>query len=472
MYNFLLKFNKLALSNFSNNISSPTTASNALNPPTTAISYILSSPTNATISKNIKLFFLLIILTFFSCLGNNGEVVLSYLLNNKLTILLKGTYASDNPYSFTEINSNSISKDSDDSILNTFRDQTSSGCDPYNEYACIPSYDKIPIYIDIGGIRLTSKPDDINTLSGGTDVEKFWNIASNERQIFCSNTYINNPKLDTCLYNDGLNAYNDFMNGKGAIYPSKEIPDTWYLQAGIFIRRIVTGWGYNNKTLVTTTTFDNNLITGINIINLVGLDPPSGVGNNSWFPLLYKTDPNQFLYKAPEYSRAVLEIRINIKENLMAHSFTFTDSNNVVNNNVVVAFTDWNSNHVDNGTNTSSAMGGNVLTRARIFYPHLVSRLNLNNTSSNANSCDKKCYYAIYLNNDTDSSKSGKNLPIHATPARSGANSINHIMPGSYTLQCRRAINNPSYPEAIISTKEITIPDTPADLPIMDYACP
>ncbi len=410
--------------------------------------------------------------------GCSGEALLSHLQNNRMTIIIKGTYASDRPLTFQEINQNRIYVDADDTYLSTFNHQSVSACDPNSNYQCIPSYEMLPIYIDFGGVRLSSSSQDINSITSTLDANNFWNIASNQRQVYCSHTYATNPGLDTCRKDDGTVLYNDFMNGRGAIYPSNDIPNTSYKQVGLFIRRIVTGWGYNNNSITQNTSFDNNLIRGVNIITLVGLNPaptPTDTnqidmpGRNQWFPMLYVSDANEYLHKGNDYDPIVLEIRMNIKENLMAHSYTFTNQTGAVFKNSVIGFSDWNRNHADTTNNSSARMGGNVLSRARFFYPHMVSRLQINNTTSNASLSH---YYALYLSNDTESTRSGSGLPLAATPARSGEqNFLNHIMPGNYILQCRHDTRNIGYPQSILNSREVSVPSTPSNMPI-SFQCP
>ena len=134
----------------------------------------------------------------------------------------------------------------------------------------------------------------------------------------------------------------------------------------------------------------------------------------------------------------VLEIRFNIKENLMIHAL-----NNAGQQQEVVTFSDWRRAHTITGSDLGFNMGGNVLTRARVYYPNLTSTLVISGGVQS-----ERHYYAVYLTPET---QQGENLPLAATPVRGGSdNTLGNLMTGTYTLQCRYDCNNDGYPELIL----------------------
>ena len=395
-------------------------------------------------------------------MGNDGEVLLSYLVNNRMTIILKGTYATDNPLDWNEINANQIFVDADDMLA--IRHQSLTSCDPDTEGDCVPAYDNLPIYIDFGDIRLSSKSSNLDSVSDQEDSEKFWNVASAERQVYCSRYYARSSAIDSCSNNGGLEKFKEFMDGRGAIYPSRDIPNGYYIHTGVFVRRIVTGWASEDGELSSNALFDNTRLSGANILANLSTPPPptnpdieDNPGPSEWFPLHYRPGSGQSLYKGSDYLPIVLEIRFNLKENLMLHSYTITPEGGTPIQRNIIAFSDWRREHSNMmNSNGSSRMGGNVLSRSRFFYPYRVSRIDIANMGSGGS----QYYFALYQTNESDRDD---RLPYAATPARSGSNNqLNHIMPGTYQLECRYDANNDGYPEMLQgSPVDITVPEQP-----------
>ena len=412
------------------------------------------------------------------CMGSNGEVILSYLYNNRLSVLLKGTYATNNPLDWSDINGNKIWRDSDDTSY------TDSECSISE--TCVPSYDNLGIYIDFGGVRISSSN---SSLSGISDADDFWTHLSTERQVYCSEYSTINQDFDSCRLNSGLGKYEQLMNGEGALYPTYDIPDGSYLHTGVYVRALVTSWARVSGALASTNV-DNITRSGANIVNLVSVPSLTTDANMppEWFPMHYRVATGQQLIQRSNYYPAVLEIRFNIKENLMLHSYTSSTDSSVRD---VVAFSDWRVNHDHDGyvndtaedkTNYTSLLGGNVLSRSRIFYPHLVSNIKVANSSVDTT---KQAYYAIYGASEEQDADSAdmtlnrrNNLPYVATPARptstdSEHNLLKHIMPGEYVLECRLDDNEDGYPEKFMRMTNITISEsaTPAVIDAT-LACP
>ncbi len=407
-----------------------------------------------------------------SCMGKDGEVLLSYLLNNRMTVILKGSYATDHPLDWSEMNNNQIYVDSDDS-LGSLSHQARSSCDPYSDSNCVPSYDSLPIYLDFGGIRLSTKAQSLESINDIGDTEEFWDIASAQREVYCNQLYTDNRQLNTCHRNGGEGKFADFMNGKGAVYPSVDIPSAKYLHVGLYVRRLITGWAYRGTELIDNAIFDNVRVQGANIAFFAAHDPPSSSTDapsssfSQWFPLYYRAEDSDALDKGIAYSPVVLEIRFNMKENLMVHGYSF-DSSTGLSSNKVIGFSDWRRDHRSDSTISSSNLGGNVLMRARFFHPHEVSRLDISNTSPMP--APTRHYYALYKSSQNDRTN---NLPYAATPARSTTNQLNHISPASYELLCQADLNPvDGYPESNLGDPmPIVIDDHPQIMQI-SYPCP
>ncbi len=380
-------------------------------------------------SRTILILFLAIAAS--SCKGKNGEPLLSSLLDmNAMTVLvLKGTYASDSPLEFTEINGNTL-----------FTDSTDTSAD----LTVVPRYSQLPIYLDIGEVRLSTKEYasglwDINTAKEAT---KFWDVISSERQVYCSQPYSLNLENDGCFATGGLINYQEFMNGRGALYPSRDVGPGVYLHAGIFIREVATGYS-RLAGASQNTTFDNNLVLNTaNITPLVQYDPnlndaAKQVLPPQWFPLHFASmmgnvTPNSMFMSDQRVTR-VVEMRFNMKENLMVHGFADTDGYRTV-----VGFSDWRRAHTD-----TRDMGGNVLMRARVFYPDYVNTLIIQGGTKST-----RHYYAVI---DPLETYVEDNLPVAATPVRNGTNIIKNLMGGvNYVLQCRYDSNNDGYPETVL----------------------
>ena len=178
--------------------------------------------------------------------GDDGLPILSNLFNSRLVVILKGTYATDRPLEFAEINNNRIFNDADDNTA-FVRNPVDNGCIPYVQPDCVPSYSDLPIFIDIGEIRLSSKnfgDAELNLVDSSESSEEFWDVVSDERQVYCNQLYSIDFSEDACFRTGGLINFVEFMNGRGALYPSRDIGAEVYYHAGIFVRAFATGWGF------------------------------------------------------------------------------------------------------------------------------------------------------------------------------------------------------------------------------------
>ncbi|HNL01588.1 MAG: hypothetical protein K1X70_04705 [Leptospirales bacterium] len=398
--------------------------------------------------KRCRLTLLLIaLLMVASCKGKNAEPLLSSLLgmNSKTVLILKGTYASDSPLEFTELNNNNLYVDAEDTSV---------------DLVGVPRYSQLPIYLDIGEIRLSSKDygNGLWSIDTAKDAKAFWDVIASERQVYCSQPYSVSLENDTCFSTGGLINYQEFMNGRGALYPSRDVGPGVYLHAGIFVRAIATGHS-KLAGAIQQTAFDNNVvINATNITSLVQYDPNLNDGLKQvlppyWFPLHFNSIMGgvtaNSMYMTNDYVTRVVEMRFNMKENMMVHGFTDTNGYRSI-----VAFSDWRRAHAQ-----ERDLGGNVLMRARVYYPDYVNTLVIQGgTKSNRH------YYAIV---DPVETYIEDNLPVAATPVRQGTNIIKNLMGGvNYIIQCRFDANNDGYPETILDQQTFGVLPGPGTVTI------
>ncbi len=385
------------------------------------------------------------------CFKGSDGPLLSFLGNSRMVVLLKGTYASDAPLDFGEINGNRIFLSTTDSavLATSLESAAVTGCQPYANPNCIPAYNQLPIFLDIGEIRVSSREpgnDDLLGIDNADRSAEFWDVVANERQVYCSTLYTLDTNEDSCELG-GIVRYNELMNGNGVIYPSTDIAAGIYYHAGIFTRALATGWGIR-EGVVALDRFDNADIFGVNITPYIQYEPNVDAAAQQllppdWFPLHYSSsfNPHGAMIKDDAtYNTIVLEIRFNLKENLMVHSFTDEANRRTQ----AITFSDWRRAHNDTSADLGINQGGNVLVRARMFYPDITSTLNI---SGGVRS--RRHYYTLEHASDVNRDIQ---LPVGATPVRDGSNNvIKNTMPGSYVLQCRYDCKHDGYPEQVLS---------------------
>ena len=402
-------------------------------------------------SIRIFLTYIILILIFVSCKKDNQDnLLLSLLMNNRMTVLLKGTFATDDPLDPSQINGNAIFLDPDEPT-------------PIDTNG-MPSYKNLPFYLDIGEIRMSSKLDPLMFIDSAKKSAKFWDTLSPYRQVYCSQLYSVDPDLDSCGLG-GLVNYVEFMNGRGAVYPSQDVGAATYTHVGVFLRSIVTGYGRVNGVKAYAK-FDNNDVAGVNLMVRSNYNPDSSSTERQllppqFFPLEYDVAMGQQVVMDQDFSLRpiILEIRFNMKENFMAHSITTSQGLNAT----LVGFSDWRKNHVG-----QEYIGGSVLSRARMIYPDMSTQVKITGgTESNRH------YYALYITNECADfngkqicDKNTDFLPLAATPVRNGKSTLKDIMGGSYILQCRYDAVYDGYPEQVLSEKIITVPQGPDELEI------
>ncbi|MCB1170438.1 MAG: hypothetical protein KDK25_08905, partial [Leptospiraceae bacterium] len=164
------------------------------------------------------------LLAFGTNCSSGDDALLSALINSRMVVILKGTYATDRPLDFAQINNNTLFLDNDA--------PTTEVLDTNN----VPAYNELPIYIDVGEIRLSTKGylSNLYDIDSDRDAEDFWDVVSTTRQVYCSQLYTAVAANDSCSATGGLINYVEFFNGIGALYPSRDVGPGGYTHAGVF----------------------------------------------------------------------------------------------------------------------------------------------------------------------------------------------------------------------------------------------
>jgi hypothetical protein len=394
-----------------------------------------------------KIIFCLLLLTF-NC--DNGRAslgkyrgvpfpVISSLFNQRMLLLLKLTYATDSPLEFSDY-SNGTGQLYQDSNGNG-----TAGADPTFDLNGLPLAQNLNFFIDIGEIRISSKFDlsvqsfGVLALNDINKTRRFWDRIAVRRQVYCSQVY---SLGDNSCFQTGKiywEVIKQLFNGEGVQYPSVDPTaedfgrtyntGTLYPATGLFVRNFITGWARENNTLITNTLFDNNRILtgGANIIPRNNFNPGTpDVDKNTtrapqMFPVftyLYDKQLDDMRIR-PGIDPYILEVRANVKENLMVHSYTTLNNTT----QTVISFSDWRLPH-----SGESDMGGNLLLRSRVIYPETAASLNITGGTRS-----RIHYYAIYREDENNFKDF---LPLIATPVKEGTSKIKYISPGRYRLRC------------------------------------
>jgi hypothetical protein len=402
-------------------------------------------------------------------LGNETSLpVLSTLFNNRMLLLLKGTYSSDSPLDWTELNNGSGA---------LYVDSQADGNDPAMSLTNLPNTNGLPIFLDIGEVRISSKYskgiNDLTQIKDSLDSTKFWDYIGNQRQVYCTVPYSFDE--DTCKQNNGITKAYDFFNGIGAQYPSND-PSAktegagyglstfgrQYYYTGVYFRGLVTGFANDAGVPITTTRFDNRPVFGLNIVPRNNYIPgTSTLAKNSivpkMFPVLYSQRPTQADMEIREgFDPYILEVRMNIKENLMLHSYISARAQTIT----YVGISDIFFDHKGEGDS-----GGNLISRSRIIYPETASSLVITGGSGSL-----LHHYAVFRSTETELTNV---IPLAATPARPSAK-IKYLNAGLYTLACIGDITRvDGFPDTVISQTTFSIPEHPfRQTYTVDLSCP
>lgn len=244
----------------------------------------------------IALFFLLQV----SCSNNP---VVSELTNDRMTIVLKSTYASGTDYGWYNFHESDSYADTTNVI--TFSD------------GGLPSaYADAKFYIDFAELRLatgTGKPS-------GTLPEDYWEYPAQKRLLFCSdNTALFSRELLTCKSQNGTSQLSSLFD-TGITLVSEDIKSGTYPHLGLFFRKLVTypAKVYSNATYSSerTTTFDNRQLLGLDVEPYYQQSP----GSTSTVPLLFPLELTNLNLQIPGTNKPfVLEVRVLLKNAIMKH---------------------------------------------------------------------------------------------------------------------------------------------------------
>lgn len=402
--------------------------------------------------------------------------VISTLFNNRMLLLLKGTYSTDAPLDWSELNGGTG---------NLYLDDQGAGFDPTFNLDGLPKAGDLQILLDIGEVRISSKFEkgfnELTQIRDSLDSNRFWDFIAPNRQVFCTNTY--SLEGNTCLENNGIVKAQDFFNGTGAQFPSNDpsastvsltdaitfnlatggkVMGRQYYYAGIYFRSLVTTYAKNgNAPLIIR--FDNRPnIPGSNIVPRNNYIPGTATVAKAdivpkMFPALYSQRPTQADMEIRDgFDPYILEVRVNIKENLMVHSYTAASGNIIT----FVGFSDSQFDHKGEGD-----AGGNLLTRARVMYPETASNITI---TGGGNSL--RHHYGVFRILETELTNT---LPLAATPAKSGAR-IRYLNPGDYKLVCLQdARKIDGFPDTVVRETTFSIPDFPFRQTYnVDLSCP
>ncbi|EMY63316.1 LIC11270 family surface protein [Leptospira terpstrae] len=435
--------------------------------------------------KSLYLQLLLILLNVFVIIGCKTKLdlgdesklpVISTLFNNRMLLLLKGTYATDNPLDWSELNNGTGE---------LYVDDQGEGLDPTMTLVNRPKAGSIPIFLDIGEVRISSKYlkglNELTQIRDTVDSNKFWDYIAPNRQVFCTVTY--SFDNNTCTESNGILKASDFFNGIGAQFPSNDPSSEtiggietalatgryWfgreYYYAAIYFRSLVTGYALDAGIPVSGR-FDNRpIINGLNIVprnNYVAGTTSSAKSTivPKMFPALFTQLNTQSVQSdmviRDGFDPYILEVRINLKENLMLHSYLTSRSTIVTYVGVSDIFFD----HKGEGD-----AGGNILTRARVIYPETASSLTI---SGGGNSLLH--YYGIFRFHETDFLNV---LPLAATPAKQNAK-IKYLNPGTYKAVCLGDLTKQDgYPDTVVRETTFNIPEYPFRQTYnVDLTCP
>lgn len=372
-----------------------------------------------------------------------GELPLSDLVNNTITLKVLGTYESNDSYA---IGTTTASMPKDDVITATSitnASPTLTGTPQIVSYANSLKPSEISYYIDIAEIRMAQGQGK----SSSQSISDYWSQFAISRQLMCSSySSADGRGLSNCSDSAGIERLNEFFNG-GFTYPAVDVASGNFNHLGIYFRRFATypaarfrgdgtfNDGANNATdqatsvNTMTTAFDNRTIYGIDIEAF--LQNAYGATNTEpmMFPLQRK-DLSLNIYN--DHEPYVLEVRMFIKNAMMMHvvqnTGTVTPAADPTNSAFIyVAPADWNVDHAYQDLSNSGRQGGAIAMTARTYQPAKVGSISI--TGGAATSGE---YFAVVPAGTAFASPYVTTLPLAAT--RGTNTTITNLAPGSYDV--------------------------------------
>ncbi len=360
-----------------------------------------------------------------------GELPLSDLVNNTITLKLLGTFESNDP-----IADSAVTLQKDD-IINSGITSSSpawnSSTDIYT-YANTLAASRLKYYIDIAEVRIARGQGK----SSSQDIDDYWSQFAIDRQLLCSDYTSTGQSLKNCSEQNGVEKLYQFFNG-GFTYPAVDIEAGTFNHLGIYFRRFNTAPAaiFNasgtfsdaagNATTQTaseqavTSVFDNRTIYGIDIESFLQSAYGETPTEPRMFPLQRK-DLNIAVEKS--YEPYVLEVRVFLKNLMMTHVRQLTIGSTT--SGVVFAGpADWDVNYAFKDSDNGGKIGGSLLMTARTYQPGKVGSITMNATSSAGR------YFAVQPAGTAYASPV-KTLPLAATTATNTI--IKNLQPGSYDV--------------------------------------
>ncbi|GAB4422914.1 MAG: hypothetical protein OHK0011_02390 [Turneriella sp.] len=359
-----------------------------------------------------------------------GELPISDLINNTITLKLLGTYESNDPYAWRNLAiddviapggvtgaSPAIAGGSD--LVNYVTNGTTGLAVRPND---------VKFYIDIAEIRLARGQGK----SSSQSISDYWSQFAIDRQLMCSDygTAEDGRILQNCSDQNGIQKLYDFFNG-GFVYPAVDVEHGVYNHLGIYFRRFVTSPAvrystdgtYSNSTApeqTVTAAFDNRTLYGFDIETVMQNNYGESSTEPRMFPLQRKDLSIQVFNDSEPY---VLEVRVFLKNNMMVHILQPNDATNAA--FTYVAPPDWNVNHAFTDSVNGIRQGGAMLMTARTYQPAKVGSIQMSGTASAGE------YFGVVTSDQTLTFPNAI-LPLAATH---GTNTtITNLAPGTYKV--------------------------------------
>jgi hypothetical protein len=359
-----------------------------------------------------------------------GELPISDLINNTITLRVLGTYESNDPSAWRNlaiddvITAGGVTGSSPAIGASDLTNYVTNGT---TGLAVRPN--DVKFYIDIAEIRLARGQGK----SSSQSISDYWSQFAIDRQLMCSDysTADGDRILQNCSDQNGIQRLSEFFNG-GFTYPAVDVEHGVYNHLGIYFRRFVTSPAvrystdgtYTNSTTpeqTVTAAFDNRTMYGFDIETLMQNNYGATSSEPLMFPLQRKDLNIQVFNDSEPY---VLEVRVFVKNNMMVHILQPNDATNAA--FTYVAPSDWNVNHAFTDAVNGIRQGGALLMTARTYQPAKVGSIIITGGTATASE-----YFAVTESTVTLTTPNAI-LPLAAT--RGTNTQITNLPPGSYNV--------------------------------------
>jgi hypothetical protein len=391
-----------------------------------------------------------------------GELPISDLINNTITLKVMGTYESNDPYG-------NLTLPKDDIITGTSITNASpalTGTPDIVTYANSLTASNIKYFIDLAEIRLAQGQGQ----SSNDTVASYWSQFAIDRQLMCSEyATADGRTLSNCAAQNGIDRLAQFFDG-GFTYPAVDVATGTFNHMGIYFRRFNTSptalfngdgsyfGGQSTAQTSITAAFDNRTTYALDIESYLQNQYNEAATEPRMFPLQRK---DLSLTIVDDHEPYVMEVRVFLKNLMMVHviqstgdSATPTSTSNSA--WVFVAPADWNTDHAFKDATNRTRMGGSVLMTARTYQPAKVGSIVLSGTGNSGE------YFAVTKSSVTLTTPNAV-LPLAATRATN--TTITNLPPDSYNVYrvcdkeicsnsstaggCDRAGGTDGYPETV-----------------------